>query len=339
MTIEISRVDPFDPVDVDAWWEAYAAAERADRGADAVVWSLDESRSELQQESAVVDRRAYLLRDGDEVVGSASLALPLKDNTHIAHLAISVPARHRRRGVGSATLAFLESEAVASGRTTAHGSASWPYERGSDGAGSPGREFARSHGYALALGDVQSRLELPVDPALLDRVETDIAGSTDGYELRSWVGRIPDDVVERWTILDATLETEAPTGELDIEPQKPDVDSIRESEELIERQRRLSFGTIALAPGGDAAAYSQLLVSTDDGNAYQWGTLVRTADRGHRLGIAVKVANLRMLHREAPQAKAIYTYNAESNAHMLAVNTLLGFRPSERLGELQKRLT
>ncbi len=339
MAIEILRIDAFDSRAVDAWWNAYAAAERADRGADAVVWTLEESRSELQQESAVVDRRAYLLRHEDRIVGSASLAAPLKDNTHVAHLAISVPPQHRRRGIGSDALAFLEGEATASGRTTAQGATSWPYALGSEGVGSPGREFARTHGYALALGDVQSTLDLPVDPALLDRVETDIASAVAPYEIRSWVGRVPDDVVERWTILDATLETEAPTGELDIEPQKPDVDSIRESEELLDRQGRVSFGTIALAPDGEAAAYSQLIVSTDDGNAYQWGTLVRTADRGHRLGLAVKVANLRMLHREAPQTVAVYTYNAESNAHMLAVNTLLGFRPSERLGELQKRLT
>lgn len=338
MAIDILRIDAFDARAVDAWWDAYAAAERADRGADAVVWSLEESRSELQQESAVVDRRAYLLRYGDRIVGSASLALPLKDNTHVAHLAISVPPRHRRRGIGSEALAFLEGEATASGRSTAQGSTSWPYALGPEGAGSPGREFARARRYSLALGDVQSRLDLPVDPELLQRIESDIAAAASPYEMRSWVGRIPDDVIEGWTILDATLETEAPTGDLDIEPQRPDVDSIRENEELLDRQGRVSFGTIALAPDGGAAAYSQLVVSTDDGNAYQWGTLVRTADRGRRLGIAVKVANLRMLHREAPQTRAVYTYNAESNAHMLAVNTALGFRPSERLGELQKRL-
>lgn len=338
MTIEISRIDPFDPRDVDAWWEAYAAAERADRGADAVVWSLAESRSELQQDSAVVDRRAFLLREGGEVVGSASLALPLKDNMHTAHLAISVPPENRRRGVGTAALTSLEAEAAASARMTLQASTSWPHELGPEGAGAPGREFARTHGYALALGDVQSRLMLPVDPAMLDRIDDEIADPTEGYALRSWVGRIPDDVVERWAMLDATLETEAPTGELDIEPLKPDVDSIRESEELIDRQHRISFGTIALSSDGAAAAYSQLVASTDDGNAYQWGTLVRAADRGHRLGIAVKVANLRMLVAKAPQTRAVYTYNAESNAHMLAVNTLLGFRPSERLGELQKRL-
>lgn len=338
MTLEIVRIDPMDDEAVDAWWDAYAAAERAGRGDDAVVWTREESRSELQQDSAIVDRRAYLLWAGTEIVGSASLALPRKDNTHVAHIAVSVPPEHRRRGVGSEALVRLEGEARASGRTTAQGSTSWPHGLGSEGAGAPGREFARHQGYSLALGDVQSRLRLPVDSELLDRLEADDSGATTGYEVRSWVGRIPDDVVEQWTILDATLETEAPTGELDIEPQKPDVVSIREVEELLAKQHRTSFGTIALTPDGEAAAYTQLVVSGDDGNAYQWGTLVRGSDRGHRLGTAVKIANLRMLQREAPQTRAIYTYNAESNAHMLAVNTLLGFRASERMGELQKRL-
>ncbi|WAA66933.1 GNAT family N-acetyltransferase [Microbacterium oxydans] len=338
MTIETTRIDPFDADAVDAWWDAYAAAERADRGQDTPVWTREESRSELQQESQVVERRAFLVRDGEVVVGSASLALPQKDNTHIAHLAIDVPPEHRRRGIGSAALAFLEQEATADGRTTLQGSTSWRYELGTDGAGAPGREFARRHGYALALGDVQNRLTLPVDLALLDRVEADIAAATGGYELRSWIGPVPDDVVEGWAILDASVETEAPSGDLDIEPAKPDVAAIREQEELLGRQHRTSIGTVAVTPKGEAAAYTQLVISGDDGNAYQWGTLVRTSDRGHRLGTAVKLANLRLLQHEAPQVPAVYTCNAESNAHMLAVNTLLGFVPTERMGELQKRL-
>lgn len=338
MTLDIARIDPFDDEAVDAWYDAYEVAERADRGPDAPLWTREESRSELKQESQVVERRAYLFRHRETVVGSASIALPLKDNTHVVHVGLCIRPEHRRRGHGSAALAFIEAETAAVGRSVVQGTTSWRYELGPDGAGAPGREFARARGYSLALGDVQNRLELPVDPALLDRIESDIAAHVRGYDIRSWAGPIPDDVVEGWTILDASLETEAPTGDLDVEPQTPDVSSIRELEELLVIQNRTSFGTIALSPDGSAAAYTQLVVSGDDGNAYQWGTLVRGADRGRRLGIAVKVANLRLLQHEAPQTRAVYTYNAESNAHMLAVNTLLGFRPSERMGEQQKRL-
>lgn len=338
MTLEITRIDPFDAEAVDAWWDAYAAAERADRGDDVPVWSREETRSELQQESRVIERRAFLLRDGETVAGAAGLALPRKDNTHIAHLAVHVRPEHRRRGIGSAALAFLEEEAAAAGRAVAQGDTSWRYELGSDGTGAPGREFARRHGYALALGDVQNRLTLPVAPAVFDRISGDVTAAIREYTIRSWVGPVPDDVVDGWAILDASIDTEAPSGELDIEPANPDVDGIRENEELLIRQNRTSFGTVALTPDGEVAAYTQLVVSGDDGNAYQWGTLVRASDRGHRLGTAVKIANLRLLQHEAPQARAIYTYNAESNAHMLAVNTLLGFIPTERMGELQKHL-
>lgn len=336
-TLEITRIDPHDDAAVDRWWETYAAAERADRGPETPVWTREECRSELQQDSEVTERRAYLARQGEQIVGSASLALPLKDNTHIAHVAVSVAPPHRRRGTGTALLSHLEEEARAGGRTTVQALTSWPHRLGPDGTGAPGREFARRHGYALALGDLQSTLSLPVDTALLDELEAEVSAPTAAYALRSWVGPIPEEFVEAWTILDASLETEAPTGELDLEPQQPDVASIREHEELMAAQRRVSFGTIALTGDGQAAAYTQIVVSTD-GNAYQWGTLVRAADRGHRLGLAVKAANLRSLTQASPQTRTLITYNAESNAHMLAVNARFGFRPSERMGELQKRL-
>ena len=336
MTIALTRIDPFDDHDVDAWWGAYAAAERADRAEGTPVWTLGETRREFQQDSSVVERRVYLLRAGGEVVGAASLGLPLRDNTHIAHLGLGVPPAHRGKGYAARALSLIEDEARAAGRSTAHSTTSWLYELGSDGAGSPGREFARRHGYALALGDVQSRLDLPVEAALLDRLDEDIPPH--GYTLRSWVGPVPDDVVEGWAALDAAVETEAPSGDLDLEPSTAHVAGIRETEELHAQQNRISFGTVALNASGEVVAYTQLVVSGDDGNAYQWGTLVRRADRGHRLGTAVKTANLRLLQRESPQTPAVYTYNAESNAPMLAVNTLLGFHPRERMGELQKQL-
>ncbi|MCT1476654.1 GNAT family N-acetyltransferase [Microbacterium sp. p3-SID336] len=338
MTLDLERLDPFDDHAVDAWWDAYAAAERADRGATAPVWTREEMRSEFQQDSRIVERRAFLLRAEGAVVGSAGLALPAKDNTHAAHVSVFVPPPHRRRGHGSAALVQLEQQARDAGRTVAKGRTSWPFPLGTDGLGTPGREFARRHGYALALGDVQSRLALPVAGDHLDRIDDDVRPSTSAYTLRSWIGPVPEDVVEGWAVLDAAIDTEAPTGDLDVEHTRPDVASVRELEELHARQRRTSFGTIALTADGHVAAYSQLVVSADDGNAYQWGTLVRREDRGHRLGTAVKIANLRLLHDALPQTRAVITYNAESNAAMIAVNTRLGFVPSERMGELQRHL-
>ena len=336
MTIEIQPVDAFDAPAVDAWWEVYAAALRADRGGDAVLWSLEETRTELQQDSATFEQHAFLARRNGTVVGAASLAFPLKDNTHLADIAVYVVPGARRSGIGSALLAELEERAIARSRRTFLADTSWAASVPADGTGHPGVEFGRRHGYALALGDRESVLDLPVTEDLLDRLA---AGTPDdGYLLRSWTGPVPEDAVAGWAELSSSLDTEAPMGDLDIEAATADVAEIRESEELVAAQGRTSFCVVALTPDGQVAAYSQLVVSGDDSAAYQWGTLVRRQDRGHRLGMRVKLENLRRLQREMPGTPRVVTYNAESNEHMLAVNVALGFRPSGRLGELQKRL-
>ncbi|UNK70203.1 GNAT family N-acetyltransferase [Microbacterium sp. H1-D42] len=334
--LEIVRVDPFDDTAVDAWWQAYAVAKRADMGEDALIWTRGEARAELQQRSATTERRAYLALGDDGAIGSGSLALGLKDNLHSGAIGVTVPPQFRRRGIGSALLAHIEAEARAAGRRTFRAETAWPASAPADGSGEPGREFARRHGYEIALGDLQNKLALPVSDAVITSLLAD--APADGYEIRGWVGAVPEEFVADWAALDAILDTEAPTGELDMEASSADVDDHRADEELQRRQGRTSFGVVALASDGRIAAYTQIVVSSDDGNAYQWGTLVRREDRANRLGLRIKLENLRMLQQHSPDTPRIYTYNAESNRHMLAVNTRLGFVATGRLAELQKRV-
>jgi GNAT superfamily N-acetyltransferase len=336
MNFEIACIDPFDDSAVDAWWEAYAAARRVGMGDDAVVWSREESRTELQQPSATTRKTAFVALENGAVVGSGALTLSLTDNTHVAGIGVNVPSEHRRRGVGSALLARIEQEAAGEGRTTMRADIFWPASAPADGAGEPGREFAARHGYEVALGDVQNRLDLPVSDEMIGRLLTTAPAA--GYETRSWSGRVPEEFVADWAALDAILDTEAPTGALDIETASGDVAAFRDDEDLIVRQGRTSYGTVALDRDGRVAAYTQIVVSIDDGNGYQWGTLVRREDRGRRLGLRVKLENLRLLQRLSPGTTRVYTFNAESNEHMLAVNTQLGFHATARVAELQKRL-
>ena len=322
--LQITRVDPLDDAAFDAWWESYAAAKQADMGENALIWSREESRAEQRQPSATMERRAYVATRDGAAVGSGSLALPLKDNRHIGALGVTVPEEHRRRGIGTALLAHIEGEARQAGRTTLRAETAWPASAQADGTAEPGREFARRHGYELAIGDLQNRLRLPVDGAIIDALLAEAPAA--GYTVRSWVGAVPEKYVAEWAMLDALLDTEAPTGDLDIEASSADVADVRAAEELRERQGRTSFGTIALSPDGRIAAYTQIVVSGDDGNAYQWGTLVRREDRGHRLGLRVKLENLLLLQQLSPATPRIYTYNAEENRPMLAVNEATGFR-------------
>jgi len=336
--LQIVPVDPFDEDAVRAWNRAYELADLHDRGPDADVWTFEEAMLELQQQTDTIRRLAWRgVVDGD-TVASAWLALPLKDNAHRAIWAIHVRPDARRRGYGDALLAQIEAAARDARRTTLASNAYWPYELGLEGAGSPGVAFARKHGYSLALGDVRRMLRLPVATRTLDELAAEAASRHEGYTLHTFVGPIPDEYVADWAALDAVIETDAPTGDLDIEPASADVAEVREAEALIASQGRTIFNAIAVTATGETVAYTQMVVPKHDAIAFQWGTLVRKDHRGHRLGAAVKIANVRLLQTERPDVRTISTYNAESNVHMIAVNEALGFVPTERLGEFQKKL-
>lgn len=335
--LRLERVDPFDGPGFDRYHAVYEAVVLADRGPTADAWGREESRTKLQHAGGVVERRAWSAVVGDETVGAMWLELPLKDSTHRAELAVQVLPAHRRRGYGSRMLAHLESQAGVAGRTTLGAEVWWPWELGAEGVGSPGLGFAHAHGFEVALTDVRRVLSLPVAPARLHELGAAAARHHGGYELRSFVGPVPTELEVGWASLDVLVETEAPTGGLDIETPEPDVAAVRESERLLAEQGRTSFGTVALAPDGTGVGMTHIVVSSEDGKAYQWGTLVLREHRGHRLGTALKVANLQMLQRRMPGVPSVSTYNAEVNAHMINVNEALGFRAVEWLGELQRR--
>lgn len=80
-----------------------------------------------------------------------------------------------------------------------------------------------------------------------------------------------------------------------------------------------------------------MLPAFDPGHAYQWGTLARPQDCGHRLGLATKARNLLWAQPHLGSA-VLVTFKAEVNRRMVAINDRLGFRAVERHGEFQKRL-
>src|SRR5690606_6524998 len=102
--------------------------------------------------------------------------------------------------------------------------------------------------------------------------------------------------------LKGLLSVEAPMGELEFEPEKWDVQRLRDEEDEAAAQGRTLYTTIALAPDGEVAGHTQLAVpSHDPGRAYQWDTLVLRKHRGHRLGLALKVANLDAMSADHPE--------------------------------------
>lgn len=337
--LEIRELDPADDAAMKAWHHAYAVAERHELGDVAGVWQLEEVRA------LMLDRGSHSWNGGwsgvvdGETVAAGWMRIPLLDNLDLADTRVHVLPDHRRRGHGSAMLAHLEDAARERGRRVLTALASWPYDAGSDGAGASAPGFAAARGWSLALSEVQRELRLPVAEEVLDRLARDAARAHAAYTLRSWVGPVPDDLLQGWAEVTSSLATQAPTGDLELEPEAVSAEAVREREAVLERQGRTKYNTVALDADGVVVAYSDLATTVHEpGRAYQWGTLVRGEHRGHRLGIAVKAATLRLLQRERPDVTRVTTYNAEVNAHMIGVNEAMGFVPVARLGDFQKRL-
>jgi GNAT superfamily N-acetyltransferase len=336
--VEISQLDPSDDAALQAWYDVYRAALTEGREHHS-AYAFEEIRAVLRTPTPSRRHRPLQARVGDEVVGVASIWVPLLENRSTLQVELAVRPDRWGRGIGSALLAAVERVAHEEGRTVLLGEAAYPYEAPADGSGTSPVEFARRRGFTFGLGDVQRVLDLPTPDELLDRLVEHATERHRGYTFRQFSGAAPDELTTSLAELRGAVETEAPTGDIPRERGAVDLDALRADEEALSQQGRTRHTTVALAPDGSLAGYTDLVVPEFDPSwIYQWGTLVWSAHRGHRLGLALKARNAAWVQRRFPHRRAIRTWNAEVNDHMVAVNQAMGFRPVERLAELQKRL-
>jgi GNAT superfamily N-acetyltransferase len=336
--MEIRPLDASDPGAMAAWYAAYHAADTHGRE-HPTPWTLEEWRANFTGERPGEDRVPVALHVDGEVVACGLVELPLQDNLDLAWGSAWTHPAHRGRGHGTAVLDHLLDVARDRGRTTFTTEVFVPYDSPEDGAGHPDADWALRRGFVLDISNVVRVLDLPVDEEQVQRLADDAAPHHGDYTLRQFRGPIPDDIVEAFGRLVGALMVEAPSGQVEKEHEVMDVARIRADEAVFEASGRTKYTTVAVAPDGELAAYSELVVPRHDPlHVYQWGTLVVPAHRGHRLGVATKVHNLQWLQQEAPDRTALVTFNAEVNQHMVAINEALGFRPVEREVELVRAL-
>jgi GNAT superfamily N-acetyltransferase len=385
-------VDPHDTSAYNAWYDAFSVAVNDDRPY-AVLWSRDELRVGLVQDSAYWAKEIWALRDeAGKIVGTLFVELPLLDNTFRLSATIGVLREARRHGHGRTLSRLLEDRARHHGRTTLVAQLDVPIRPAPSTPSTPsapsapsaptradaisrvnpsnaplaheipvgqratsevdprnaqgveageqtaGQAFATALGFSAANFEMHRVLELPFEPAVLEQLAAKAAERHDGYELRTWRDRCPDDLLDEFGALLSTFMLEAPQGELEVEAERWDAARIREAEQQSRARRRHSWTTVAIAPDGTLAGHTELHVGDDDpGKVFQSGTLVARAHRGHRLGLALKARNHLELQRVHDGPMVVHTWNGEENTAMNAVNAQLGFRPVERVEEWQRR--
>jgi len=270
-----------------------------------------------------VQRFAWLAYLDGEPVGTLDLSLPMLDNTGNADVELGVHPAHRRRGVGR----VLYEQAVAAARE--HGrvrliSGAVTTLPGGPPRSEAGGAFAEAMGAKNALLDVRRRLDLStVDVAALPFVEAP------GYSILYWREHAPEEHLDDIGRLDGRLVTDAPQGDLVLEVPVIDADRVREEHEAYGRrgQRAYQAGIRHDASGALVAWTTLVMEATTPDHAWQHITIVDPDHRGHRLGMWVKVANLRYLVAHEPGVRVIDTWNAATNTHMIAINEAVGFRP------------
>ena len=152
------------------------------------------------------------------------------------------------------------------------------------------------------------------------------------------VDGVPEEL--RQGVCDASnrLILDAPTGDVEFEPESMTVEDYQTMLDHLRDTGRTVITTVAVhRETGVVAAYTDLSVPSGDPHiVFQWGTLVLPEHRGHRLGMAVKVANLEELARLAPERRSVQTMNDEQNPWMVQINKDLGFEIIEEALTMKK---
>ena len=291
---------------------------------------------------------------GDELVAMGTLETRLGEASGTAWLDGVVHPGHRRRGIGRELLSRLEALARDRGAGQSHvylatGPAPAdpalalvpPTGAGAVRADAAGVRFLAAHGYALQQVERCSVLRLPADAAALAAVrDAATAARGDDYRLHAWTGRAEERHVADLAVLATRMSTDAPSGGLDEPVDEWTPERWRTNDALLDAAPRTMLTVAAEhVPSGTLVGYSQLAVPAEPGRpAIQWNTLVLREHRGHRLGWALKVANLDELVRRHPATPSVYTYNAEENRPMLDVNEAVEFEPVASLGAWSRRV-
>lgn len=322
--MDVRPVDPFDDELLGRYQDLCRQAELYERPWES-IWSHAELRARFEHPKDTEHLELFATFDGDEMLAGGFLEVPLEDNLDKGFVHVMVPPAHRRRGVGTLLLGHLAEAVRAHERTELLVETSYSF---GDRHDHPYRRFAEKNGFQEVNVEVVRVLPLPVDDELLDRLGSEAAPHHEGYRVETIVGEVPDAYLPSYCRLHNQLGVDAPTGDVDFEEESLTPETFRETEKRFAAAGTTRVSTVALLGDAEVVAYTDLVVRAEETErANQWGTLVHRDHRGHRLGTAVKVANLRELRGRFPERSEVVTSNAEVNQNMVDINDRLGFTP------------
>jgi GNAT superfamily N-acetyltransferase len=324
--MEVRPVEARDEGALAAWHAVLQASER-DMWPDRTGFALRDVRAFAQH--AGTSRGFVQLgasEAGGPVLGVGVMELPMLDNRHSAEVTIAVHPAQRRRGVGTALVEEMTRLAAADGRTVLNSVVDVPVAAAD---AHPSAPFARRVGFTATLPGNSRYLFVPLPSEKMDELRRVVGSARDAREYRmlSFMAPWPAEYMDDHFELARRMSTDEPAGDGAHEEEVWDARRLAEDEELLRARGLSKLAAVAQhAATGRLVAFSELLLAPDaPAEAWQMATLVHPEHRGHRLGLAVKLANLEALAAAAPLVRRIMTGNASVNAPMIAVNDVMGF--------------
>jgi GNAT superfamily N-acetyltransferase len=336
--VEIRELDDAALADDAVMRDFYDISRRAELHGrpDAPFWELQEFLGAVRTPDSGERQQLFAAYDGDRMLGNATLWSFLLDNVDKVAFRVRIDVPERRRGIGRALVERLEQVAKNDGRSLMMTDSLMPFD---DREGHAHRRFAEACGYEVSDYEVVRHLTLPVPDERIGEWVAEAAPYHRDYVVATYVGAVPDDLVESLCVLLGQLSVDAPTGVVDFEEEAVSPQRYAEMVAHAEAQGRARYETVALTPDRQVVAQSTVLmplgVST---TVVQMGTFVHREHRGHRLGLATKAINLRTVQAARNDLRLVTTQNGETNDYMVAINERMGFRPVEVSAELVKRL-
>ena len=297
------------------------------------MWTYAEMDSAFHGQTEDERFEGLCAYEGDAMVGAAFLAFTLLDNLDKAYLQVWVEPMHRGRGIGT-TLVTRAAERVAEeGRHQITGEASYRFEERED---APTLRWATRNGFRVANVEVHRYLVLPVPTAALQGLLDEARPHHEGYEVLTF-SDLPDEYVASYCRLVNQLVLEAPMGELEFEEEQmtPEIFAAKRARDAASGRRHCFAVAVH---DREVVGLTDLMLPPESDRAHQWQTLVHRDHRGHRLGQALKAANLLMLQRDHPEITEVHTQNAEVNEQMIGINDRLGFIPVAVVPEFKRTL-
>lgn len=292
-----------------------------------------------RQEHSEVQVAFEGVRRDDQLVGAGMVVMPTVDNRHIADVRIWVHPHHRRLGVGRALLQQLTRRVSEAGRTTLFAQAVGPVPGGPPRS-EAGARFLTAAGFTAALSMRSRRIDLcTIDHSAEQSLLDECLPHASGYRRKAWVGQTPESFAPGVAYLANRMVTDAPRGDLDIEETTVDAERLRtEEQEFLAAGSHLVTAVAMHCDSGGVAAVTSVAVRPPGDHGFVRTTIAHPQHRGHRLGTLVKIDAHRRLRELFPELRYVTTSNAETNAHMVAVNERLGYLVYEVGTNFQRRL-